>query len=90
LIFLVLALTNDIFSDILFAMSEDRTSVLVRMSPDQLKAITRSSKAHKLSRNEYMLRMALGELTNVTDALSRLDALEERFVLLEQRVYQFS
>lgn len=71
-------------------MSKQSTSALVRMSHEDLAEINQRAEALGLSRNDYMLRSALGQITNKEDALSRIASLEERFERLEERVYQYS
>ena len=64
--------------------------ISLRVKPDNLAEIDSRARAHGLSRNEYMVRCALGELTGSSSTAERLDEHEERLARLEEIAYRSS
>jgi uncharacterized protein (DUF1778 family) len=65
-------------------VNEQRHPLALRIPEDKLAAIDARAQRAGLNRTEYMVRAALGEITNPTDAASRLDSIEERVAQLER------
>lgn len=60
------------------------TAISVRIRKDQLAAIDKRARAVGLSRNAYMVRAALGELTEPSEIETRLEDVEARLGRLER------
>lgn len=59
------------------------TMISLRLRIDQLDEIDKRAKAAGLSRNQYMIRSALGELQDPSTLEARLDELEDRISRVE-------
>ena len=60
------------------------THISLRLSDEMKAQIDKRAASSKLNRSEYMIRASLGEITNPTDADSRLEQHEERIQRLER------
>jgi uncharacterized protein (DUF1778 family) len=65
-------------------MKDPRHPLALRIPAETLKAIDARAKRSGFSRTEYMIRAALGEITDPQDADRRLSSLEERVEALER------
>ena len=65
----------------------DRHPLALRIKPEALAEIDARAKTAGLSRTEYMVRAALGQITDPRDADSRLEQLEERVARIEAATF---
>lgn len=71
-------------------MSE-RIAIAIRVPKHQLEQIDREAAAHQLSRTDYLIRSATGELPNTTaEAFQRIEALENAVQRLQEFAYATS
>ena len=67
--------------------ADTRHPLALRINAGALAEIDARAKAAGLSRTEYMVRAALGQITNPLDADSRLEQLEERVERIEAATF---
>ena len=62
----------------------ERTMTALRLNVDQLEEINRRAESYRMTRTEYMISAALGELPDEkNETLNRLEAIERRLDRLE-------
>lgn len=65
-------------------MKDPRHPLALRIPSEQLEAIDKRARQAQLTRTEYMVRAALGEITDPRDADTRLEDIDQRLQRLER------